>query len=197
MACCSLAACTGSVSILTPHKTRLRSGELIAISVSGRPMTRPQLGRGRFRSQNSRHGENIQLIGEGHGDGHSGRSALHRCRSTTCRVSSRGLEASRGHRLCRLSSRRCSHVSAHLQHSRCAKTVARQQTWLAGSPPMSGVLESHGSRYRERHSGPPWDKHHSAQIASPRRSSDRSHRASAPADSCVGSDPTLPVPYAR
>ena len=40
--------------------------------------------------QNSRHGENIHLIGEGYGDGHSGRSALHHCRSTTCRVSSRG-----------------------------------------------------------------------------------------------------------
>ena len=92
--------------------------------------------------QNSRHGENIQLIGEGYGDGHSGRSALHRCRSTTCRVSSRGLEASRGHRFRRLSSRRCSHVPAHFQHSRCAKTVAKQQTWLAGSPPMSGVLDS-------------------------------------------------------
>jgi hypothetical protein len=94
------------------------------------------------RLQNSRHGENIQLIGEGHGDSHSGRSTLHRCRSTTCRVSSRGLEASRGHRLRHLSSRRCSHVPAHVQHSRCAKTVARQQTWLAGSPPMSGVLDS-------------------------------------------------------
>jgi hypothetical protein len=97
------------------------------------------------RIQNSRHGENIQLIGEGHGDGHSGRSALHRCRSTTCRVSSRGMEASRGHRLRRLNSRRCSHVPEHFQHSRCAKTIARQQTWLAGSPPMSGVLESHPS----------------------------------------------------
>jgi hypothetical protein len=92
--------------------------------------------------QNSRYGENIQLIGEGDGDDLSGQSALHRCRSTPCRDSSRGLEASRGHRLRGLSSRRCSHVPAHLQQSRCAKTVARQLTWLAGSPPMSGVLAS-------------------------------------------------------
>ena len=59
--------------------------------------------RRRKRFQNSRHGENIQLIGKGYGDDHSGRSTLHRCRSTTCRVSSRGLDASRGHRLRRLS----------------------------------------------------------------------------------------------
>jgi hypothetical protein len=57
---------------------------------------------------------------------------LHRCRSTACKVSSRAVKASRGHRLRRLNSQRCSHVTPYFQPPGCAKTVARQQTWLTG-----------------------------------------------------------------
>ena len=96
----------------------------------------------RHRLQNSGHGENIHAIGAGRGHRHSCRTELYRCRSTACRITNRIVKASRGHRLHRPSSQHCSHVALHLQHSICAKTVARHQTWLTSEPPMPRVLDS-------------------------------------------------------
>jgi transposase len=50
------------------------------------------------------------------------------------------IKACRAHRLQRPTSHHCSQVALHPPRSSCAKTVAKQQTWLTTAPPMSRVL---------------------------------------------------------
>jgi hypothetical protein len=56
------------------------------------------------------------------------------------------IKACRAHRLQRPTSHHCSQVALHPPRSSCAKTVAKQQTWLTTAPPMSRVLDSQRQR---------------------------------------------------
>jgi hypothetical protein len=88
--------------------------------------------------QNSRHGEKIHTIATGREHRCSGWAALHRRRSTACRLINRVVNADAGNQFIAPSSQH----PLHLERPRGAETVARQQPWSNSAPPMSGVLDS-------------------------------------------------------
>src|SRR5664280_2711547 len=109
--------------------------------------------------QNSGHGEIIHAIGTGRRPRCSRRAGMYRRRSTARGATDRIVKACRAHRLQRPTSQHCSQVALHPHRSSCAKTVAKQQTWLTTARPMSRVLDSGRPQWQmdETHViGPDW-----------------------------------------